>query len=109
MLCKKVRQELMPCSTLLSRLRNQVAAFTMRASEYPMRVFKTDMTIYGGTMNNHGGPTLLLVEEDITEIEMIRDENGFPTKGDRKSVVEGTRVTLRVNLGGSIIIKKKKK
>ncbi len=48
-----------------------------------MRVFKTDMTIYGGTMNNPGGPTLLLVEEDIPEIEMICDENGVPTKGGR--------------------------
>ena len=48
-----------------------------------MRVFRTDMTIYGGTMNNPGGPAVLLVEEDIPEIEMICDGNGVPTKGGR--------------------------
>lgn len=48
-----------------------------------MRVFKTDMTIYGGTMQSPSGPTVLLVEEDIPEIEMISDENGVPTEGGR--------------------------
>src|SRR3546814_19508995 len=38
-----------------------------------------------------------------------RGASGFVTTGDRKSVVEGKRVSVRVDLGGRRSIKKKKK
>lgn len=48
-----------------------------------MLITKLDTVTYNSTKNLLGGPTILFVEEDIPEIEMICDENGLPTKGGR--------------------------
>src|SRR3546814_12851356 len=42
-------------------------------------------------------------------LEQLRHRRGRPGFLDRKSVVSGTRVSVRVDLGGRRIIKKKKK
>src|SRR3546814_16206269 len=44
---------------------------------------------------------------EVAGVELIGENSASPAGGDRKSVVEGKRVSVRVDLGGRSIIKKK--
>lgn len=46
-----------------------------------MRIVKFDLNTYNLTKDLPGGPTYVMVEEDIPEIQMITDEHGRPTRG----------------------------
>src|SRR3546814_13627776 len=44
----------------------------------------------------------------MNEVATLEPKPGIPPSGDRKSVVEGTRVSVRVDLGGRRFMKKNK-
>lgn len=46
-----------------------------------MRIVKFDLNTYNMTKDLPGGPTYVMVEEDIPEIQMIRNEHGQATRG----------------------------
>lgn len=43
--------------------------------------FKLDLITYAATQDLPGGPTRIIVEEEIPDISIITDNNGRPTKG----------------------------
>lgn len=46
-----------------------------------MRFLKFDIDTYNRTKDLSGGPIYGIVEEELSDIQMITDENGNPTRG----------------------------
>lgn len=46
-----------------------------------MRFAKFDLNTYNQTKDLPGGPVYAVVEEELSDIEMITDEHGDPTRG----------------------------
>src|SRR3546814_13437030 len=63
---------------------------------------RSDVNLMPGTMSVGGSDSCERCGREVEAISLI-------TEGDRKSVVSGKRVSVRVDLGGRRSIKKKKK
>src|SRR3546814_19906682 len=68
-----------------------------------LSVFRSSKHIYAQVIDDIQGHTL------VAASSLEKDLKGRIKTGDRKSVVSGKSVTVRVDLGGRSIIKKKKK
>src|SRR3546814_19482063 len=96
----------------------------MRISDWSSDVCSSDLIIvYGATgftgrlvaeyLSQHyagraDAPKWAMAGRSADKLAEVRDLVGAPAGTDRKSVVEGKSVSVRVDLGGRRIIKKKK-
>src|SRR3546814_16993921 len=81
----------------------QKTAYELRISDWSSDVCSSDLPAAGG-----GLLTADLLATDLVHVAPDLALGGVEQAGDRKSVVQGKRVTVRLDLGGRSIMKKKK-
>src|SRR3546814_20156266 len=93
----------------------QKTAYEMRISDSSSDVCSSDLDVDAGERATQKGDLVAHVLHgvagclDDADAQLIGDLQQRPGQGDRKSVVSGKSVSVRVDLGGRRIINKKKR